>query len=106
MGIIQDWQPVHYSEDEVPVPYFSQDTPAVRKDIAAQYTTMSRLDQGNEFRRNQLFKISAGCLVLFRYVSFMKQLHVSTSMCTFSCIYDGHHQNIIKEMFIDVEKRQ
>ena len=28
------------------VPYFVQDTPAAREDIASQYTTISRLDQG------------------------------------------------------------
>jgi N-sulfoglucosamine sulfohydrolase len=28
------------------LPYFVQDTPAARQDVAAQYTTISRLDQG------------------------------------------------------------
>ena len=46
MGVIPDWKPVHYSPDKVIVPYFVQDTPAARQDIAAQYTTISRLDQG------------------------------------------------------------
>ncbi|XP_014671404.1 PREDICTED: N-sulphoglucosamine sulphohydrolase-like [Priapulus caudatus] len=46
MGIIEDWKPVQYSQDEVVVPYFTPDTPAARQDIAAQYTTISRLDQG------------------------------------------------------------
>ncbi|XP_071105801.1 N-sulphoglucosamine sulphohydrolase-like [Haliotis cracherodii] len=46
MGLIPDWKPVKYSPDEVVVPYFVQDTPAARADIAAQYTTISRLDQG------------------------------------------------------------
>lgn len=45
-GRIADWSPVHYSPDEVLVPYFVQDTPQARADIAAQYTTISRLDQG------------------------------------------------------------
>lgn len=31
---------------QVEVPYFVPDTRAARKDIAAQYKTMSRLDQG------------------------------------------------------------
>ena len=35
-----------YSPDEVEVPYFVQDTPAARADLAAQYKTISRLDQG------------------------------------------------------------
>lgn len=56
MGLIPDWKPVLYSPDEVVVPYFVQDTPAARQDIAAQYTTISRLDQGiglilDEFRQ-------------------------------------------------------
>ena len=46
MGLIPDWTPVTYSPDDVVVPYFVPDTPAARADIAAQYTTMSRLDQG------------------------------------------------------------
>ncbi|KAK6171324.1 hypothetical protein SNE40_019538 [Patella caerulea] len=46
MGSIVDWQPVHYKPDDVIVPYFVQDTPIARADIAAQYTTISRLDQG------------------------------------------------------------
>lgn len=46
MGLIPDWKPTLYSPDEVIVPYFVQDTPAARQDIAAQYTTISRLDQG------------------------------------------------------------
>lgn len=32
--------------DQVKVPYFVQNTEAARRDIAAQYTTISRLDQG------------------------------------------------------------
>ena len=46
MGLISDWHPIDYSSDDVLVPYFVQDTPAVRKDFAAQYRTISRLDQG------------------------------------------------------------
>ncbi|XP_028981990.1 N-sulphoglucosamine sulphohydrolase [Diachasma alloeum] len=46
MGTIPDWTPIYYQWDEVPVPYFIQDTEPARKDISAQYTTMSRLDQG------------------------------------------------------------
>lgn len=46
MGLIPDWKPIHYSPEEVEVPYFVPDTPIARKDIAAQYTTISRLDQG------------------------------------------------------------
>lgn len=46
MGLIPDWKPIVYSSDEVIVPYFAPDTPAARMDVAAQYTTVSRLDQG------------------------------------------------------------
>ncbi|KAI8501017.1 hypothetical protein Bbelb_211120 [Branchiostoma belcheri] len=46
MGLIPDWTPVHYSPEEVVVPPFVQDTPAARSDLAAQYTTISRMDQG------------------------------------------------------------
>ncbi|PVD37437.1 hypothetical protein C0Q70_00027 [Pomacea canaliculata] len=46
MGTIPDWKPVIYDPSKVVVPYFVQDTPAAREDIAAQYTTISRLDQG------------------------------------------------------------
>ncbi|XP_052762938.1 N-sulphoglucosamine sulphohydrolase-like [Mya arenaria] len=46
MGNIPDWEPVHYDPDKVKVPYFVQDTPASRLEIAKQYTTISRLDQG------------------------------------------------------------
>lgn len=47
MGCIPDWTPQTYNPDDVIVPYFVQDTPAARRDIAAQYTTISRLDQGD-----------------------------------------------------------
>ena len=46
MGLIPDWKPVAYNASNVVVPYFVQDTPAARADLAAQYTTVSRLDQG------------------------------------------------------------
>ena len=46
MGVIPDWKPLYYSPEEVVVPYFIQDTPAAREEIAKQYTTISRLDQG------------------------------------------------------------
>ena len=46
-GVIPDWKPVYYRPEDVLVPYFVPDTPAARQDIAAQYTTISRLDRGN-----------------------------------------------------------
>ena len=46
MGRIPDWHPAYYKTSEVVVPYYVPDTDAVRQDIANQYTTLSRLDQG------------------------------------------------------------
>lgn len=46
MGLIPDWEPIHYQWDEIEPPYYIPDTEAARRDIAAQYITMSRLDQG------------------------------------------------------------
>ncbi|XP_041838469.1 N-sulphoglucosamine sulphohydrolase [Melanotaenia boesemani] len=46
MGRIPDWTPVYYTPEQVKVPSFVPDTPAARADLAAQYTTVSRLDQG------------------------------------------------------------
>ncbi|XP_078510201.1 N-sulfoglucosamine sulfohydrolase [Lissotriton helveticus] len=46
MGWIPDWKPQYYKPEQVQVPYFIQDTPAARADLAAQYTTISRIDQG------------------------------------------------------------
>ncbi|XP_033103719.1 N-sulphoglucosamine sulphohydrolase-like [Anneissia japonica] len=45
-GVIEDWKPTYYSLDDVYVPPYLPDTPATRADISAQYTTLSRLDQG------------------------------------------------------------
>ncbi|KAK5641207.1 hypothetical protein RI129_009754 [Pyrocoelia pectoralis] len=46
MGTIPDWHPIYYQADEIDLPYFIPNTPAARQDVAAQYTTISRLDQG------------------------------------------------------------
>ncbi|XP_022445121.1 N-sulphoglucosamine sulphohydrolase isoform X1 [Delphinapterus leucas] len=46
MGQIPDWTPQTYNPKDVQVPYFVPDTPAARADLAAQYTTISRMDQG------------------------------------------------------------
>ncbi|XP_063098223.1 N-sulphoglucosamine sulphohydrolase isoform X2 [Cavia porcellus] len=45
MGRIPDWTPQTYNPQDV-VPYFVPDTPAARADLAAQYTTIGRMDQG------------------------------------------------------------
>lgn len=54
MGIIEDWKPIIYDSMDVVVPYFVQDTIAARQDLAAQYTTISRLDQGVGLILNEL----------------------------------------------------
>ncbi|KAK3857909.1 hypothetical protein Pcinc_035858 [Petrolisthes cinctipes] len=46
MGTIPDWEPTHYDPKDVQVPHFVQKTAAARGDLAAQYRTLSRLDQG------------------------------------------------------------
>ncbi|XP_054635610.1 N-sulphoglucosamine sulphohydrolase isoform X1 [Dunckerocampus dactyliophorus] len=46
MGKIPDWTPQYYTPQQVKVPPFVPDTPAARADLAALYTTVSRLDQG------------------------------------------------------------
>uniref|UniRef100_A0A7M4FJI0 N-sulfoglucosamine sulfohydrolase n=1 Tax=Crocodylus porosus TaxID=8502 RepID=A0A7M4FJI0_CROPO len=46
MGWIPDWTPQQYRPEDVEVPYFVPDTPAARADLAAQYTTIGRMDQG------------------------------------------------------------
>ncbi|XP_077427238.1 N-sulfoglucosamine sulfohydrolase isoform X2 [Vanacampus margaritifer] len=46
MGRIPDWTPQYYTPEQVKVPPFVPDTPAARADLAALYTTVSRLDQG------------------------------------------------------------
>uniref|UniRef100_A0A7N5P4N7 N-sulfoglucosamine sulfohydrolase n=2 Tax=Ailuropoda melanoleuca TaxID=9646 RepID=A0A7N5P4N7_AILME len=46
MGWIPDWTPQTYDPRDVLVPYFVPDTPAARADLAAQYTTIGRMDQG------------------------------------------------------------
>lgn len=46
MGTIPDWHPIYYQWDEIDIPYYVPDTEPARRDLAAQYTTISRLDQG------------------------------------------------------------
>lgn len=54
MGTIPDWYPIYYQWEQVKVPYFVQNTEAARRDIAAQYTTISRLDQGTFIKNNDI----------------------------------------------------
>ncbi|XP_050302215.1 N-sulphoglucosamine sulphohydrolase [Anthonomus grandis grandis] len=46
MGLIPDWVPIHYQWDEIEPPYYVPNSEAAKRDIASQYITMSRLDQG------------------------------------------------------------
>jgi len=63
MGYIEDWTPIKYKPDDVVVPYFVQNTPAARADIAAQYTTISRLDQGQTLLMWIVYFVdSTGCV--------------------------------------------
>lgn len=56
MGTIPDWYPIYYQWEQVKVPYFVQNTEAARRDISAQYTTISRLDQGILLKTIMKFK--------------------------------------------------
>ncbi|KAH8358717.1 hypothetical protein KR093_002020 [Drosophila rubida] len=46
MGRIPDWQPIYYDWRNLEVPAWLPDTDVVRQELAAQYMTISRLDQG------------------------------------------------------------
>ncbi|XP_013101177.2 N-sulphoglucosamine sulphohydrolase [Stomoxys calcitrans] len=46
MGSIPDWRPIYYDWRNFQVPPYLPDTDVVRQELAAQYMTMSRLDQG------------------------------------------------------------
>uniref|UniRef100_A0A6P7FXW2 N-sulphoglucosamine sulphohydrolase n=1 Tax=Diabrotica virgifera virgifera TaxID=50390 RepID=A0A6P7FXW2_DIAVI len=46
MGVIPDWQPIIYQPEQLQLPYFIPNTLEARIDVAHQYTTISRLDQG------------------------------------------------------------
>ncbi|XP_036323666.1 N-sulphoglucosamine sulphohydrolase [Rhagoletis pomonella] len=46
MGTIPDWKPIYYDWRNLDVPAYLPDTDVVRQELAAQYMTTSRLDQG------------------------------------------------------------
>lgn len=46
MGKIPDWTPVEYKPEGIQVPHYHLDTPTTGMDIAAQYRSVSRMDQG------------------------------------------------------------
>ena len=43
MGSIPDWNPIYYKPEDMVVPYFIQDTPAAREDMAGIATYFSYL---------------------------------------------------------------
>ena len=47
MGIIPDWKPIYYNLSQIQIPYFLPKTNKTKVEISAQYTTISRLDQGD-----------------------------------------------------------
>jgi len=67
MGLIPDWTPVKYSYKDVPGNYFIPNTHIAREEIAAQYQTISRLDQGVGLILSELEKagVSNDTLVIF-----------------------------------------
>ncbi|XP_063824658.1 N-sulphoglucosamine sulphohydrolase [Ostrinia nubilalis] len=69
MGLIPDWKPWYYQWDEVQLPFHIQDTEAARRDVAAQYTTMSRLDQGVALILKELEAAGHGDDTLIIYTS-------------------------------------
>ncbi|UYV61170.1 SGSH [Cordylochernes scorpioides] len=68
-GAIPDWTPQHYTPDMVEVPYFVPDTPASRSDLAAQYTSIGRMDQGVGIVLKELARVGALDSTLVIYTS-------------------------------------
>ncbi len=50
MGDIPDWRPSYYRPGDVVLPEWVPQTEATRQEVAAQYTTVSRLDQGEKIQ--------------------------------------------------------
>lgn len=69
MGLIPDWHPIYYAWDEIELPFYIQDTEAARKDVAAQYMTISRLDQGVGLVLDELEKSELATNTLVIYTS-------------------------------------
>lgn len=67
MGTIPDWKPIYYDWRNLQVPAYLPDTDVVRQELAAQYMTMSRLDQGVGLMLKQLqdFGFDDNTLVIF-----------------------------------------
>lgn len=75
MGKIPDWTPIIYEPDQVQLPYFVQDTPSARADVAMQYTTISRLDKGC-----LLIVISAAVMLIFYLYVLLKFYFVFSTL--------------------------
>lgn len=69
MGLIPDWHPIYYQWQQIQLPYYIQDTEPARRDIAAQYTTISRLDQGIGLVVKELIDAGRGRDTLIIYTS-------------------------------------
>ena len=54
MGRIPDWNVETYNPDDVEVPYFVQDTPVARMELAQEYTSINRMDQGMLYEWNSV----------------------------------------------------
>ncbi|XP_066593004.1 N-sulphoglucosamine sulphohydrolase [Prorops nasuta] len=69
MGLIPDWHPIYYQWEQVKVPYYVQNTEIARRDISAQYTTISRLDEGVGLVLKELDKAGLKNNTLIMYTS-------------------------------------
>ncbi|XP_030370220.1 N-sulphoglucosamine sulphohydrolase [Scaptodrosophila lebanonensis] len=69
MGSIPDWKPIYYDWRNLEVPPYLPDTDVVRQELAAQYMTTSRLDQGVGLVLNELQKSGFSDETLVIYTS-------------------------------------
>ena len=92
MGCIEDWTPIKYSADDVIVPYFVQNTSAARADVAAQYTTISRLDQGETIKA-ALLHLHHLFMHLCCYACMYVCMYVRTYIRMYACIFANQAEN-------------
>ncbi len=69
MGRISDWNPKIYDPNRILVPYFVPDTPIARQDIADQYTSVNRMDQGIKLILDEFSKRNLTHRTLMLYTS-------------------------------------
>ncbi|EDV48548.1 N-sulphoglucosamine sulphohydrolase [Drosophila erecta] len=69
MGSIPDWKPIYYDWRNLEVPAWLPDTDVVRQELAAQYMTISRLDQGVALMLKELEAAGAADQTLVIYTS-------------------------------------